>query len=392
MLSKYLYAMSNLGSQQQQSNSGSPMGTPTRTPTKSRENSPIRGLSFGSPESGVSLRVLSFDSPDSPKKRDSPDQKKFQSPPKMRKIAFGRKIDLGSHIKENEEENFPFSPTTYIVNLDNVPASSEKIGKPFPEFFSFLVKKGSISPTTDLPSRGNENKHEKKGSFFTASFIGDGYVIKKATAGNYGTLDKKDLVRSMKATAMCSGFQNCANVASFHINHRDDEKNADLTIVQEECEPLQKGHIRMYLLCIIDLLKSFIPKGLYPTDLKIKNFGMGKNGIVKWFDFDLKEVNLKKGFSFIKSGEFQQNGNPMFQQFILMLMEFYCPIGLDRNQAFGELNNLKGLLKSLNLLSSEKSISETMIEDFSEVLRNIGLSEEDNAYLVGLLTPPPSSQ
>jgi hypothetical protein len=124
----------------------------------------------------------------------------------------------------------------------------------------------------------------------------------------------------------------------------------------------------------------------------MKNFGMGKNGIVKWFDFDLKEVNLKKGFSFIKSGEFQQNGNPMFQQFILMLMEFYCPIGLDRNRAFGELNQQKGLLQKYGLLSSERSISETDIGDFAEVLRNIGLSEEDIAYLVGLIVPPASSQ
>jgi hypothetical protein len=41
-------------------------------------------------------------------------------------------------------------------------------------------------------------------------------------------------------------------------------------------------------------------------------------------------------------------------------------------------------------LSSENSISETTLEDFSEVLRNIGLSPEDNAYLVGLLTPASS--
>lgn len=363
-------------------------GSSTRTPTGSRENSPIRGLSFGSPKSEVSFGVLSFDST---QKRNSPDQK-LQSPHKMRKTGFGREIDLRNKVVREKEE-FPFSPTTYIVNLDNVPASDEKIGTPFPEFFKFLETNGSISPTTDLPSRGNEKGNEK-GSFFTASFIGDEYVIKKATAGNKGTLNKKDLVRNMKATAMCSGSPNCAKVESFHIDHREDEKNADLTIVQEECVPLKQGDILMYLLCIISLLKSFIPKGLYPTDLKMKNFGMGKDGMVKWFDFDLKEFISTKACSFIKSGEFQHNGNPEFQRFLLMLIEFYrqCQKGLRRETEFFKINNEIGLLNSLNLLSSEKSISETTINDFREVLRNIGLPEGDIAYLVGLLTPPASSQ
>jgi len=325
------------------------------------------------------------------KKRNSPGQK-LQSPPKMRKTRSGREIDLRSKVvRENEE--FPFSPTTYIVNLDNVPASDEKIGTPLPEFFKFLETNGSISPTTDLPSRGNEKGNET-GSFFTASFIGDEYVIKQATVGNKGTLNKKDLVRNMKATAMCSGSPNCAKVESFYIDHREDENNADLTIVQEECVPLKEGDILMYLLCIISLLKSFIPKGLYPTDLKMKNFGMGKDGMVKWIDLDLRSFILTNACSFIKSGEFQHNGNPEFQRFLLMLIEFYrqCQKGLRRETEFFKINNEIGLLKSLNLLSSEKSISETTIENFAEVLRNIGLSEEDNAYLVGLLTPPASSQ
>jgi hypothetical protein len=62
----------------------------------------------------------------------------------------------------------------------------------------------------------------------------------------------------------------------------------------------------------------------------------------------------------------------------------------DRKDVFRILNEQKRLLKSLGLLSSDRSISETTIEDFSEVLQNIRLSEEDNAYLVGLLTPPSS--
>ena len=73
-------------------------------------------------------------------------------------------------------------------------------------------------------------------------------------------------------------------------------------------------------------------------------------------------------------------------------MDFFRQIEENRKSEFAKLNEETGFLKSLNLLSSEKSVSETTIDDFAEVLQKIGLSDEDNAYLVGLLTPPHSSQ
>jgi hypothetical protein len=170
------------------------------------------------------------------------------------------------------------------------------------------------------------------------------------------------------------------------------EGHAKVIMVQKLCQPLQIGDARSFLLCINSLTRWLIPKRFYPTDLKRDNFGKDNNGSVKLFDFDLKIFVSTKACSFIKSGEFQHDGNPMFRQFLLMLMDFYRKIEENRKSEFAKLNKQAGLLKSLGLLSSEKSISETTIEDFAEVLRNIGLSEEDNAYLVGLLTPPASSQ
>jgi hypothetical protein len=350
-----------------------------------------------SPESPDGM-VLFADSPvRSPQTRESPKMSPNRSPSKMspkrspqrsvtkKPSKLRRGIDLFGNKATPPNEEFPFSPATYTVDLTK-PVYDGKIGSPLPEFFASL--NGSISQTTDLPPRGKE-VCDCSGSFFEASFIRD-EVVKTASLGPEGTIDKKDLVKVMDATALCSGNSNCAEVLSFHIDHRETEKKATVTIVQKQYRALQRNDILPFLMCIISLLRTYIPQGFCPTDLKIGNFGMGDDGFVRWFDFDFKPVAWMKAFIFIKSGEFQHSGNPEFQRFILMLMEFYCPIGLDRKQAFGELNNRKGLLQSLNLLDNDKPISMTTIHDFAIILSRIGLSEEDIAYLVGLLTPPSS--
>ena len=317
-------------------------------------------------------------------------------PPAPRKTKLGlpnveeNPVDLLGNMKK--EEKFPFVPAVYKVHLAITPPS-DGIRTPMPEFFKGLENAGSISPTTTpIPSTREPTKN---GSFFGFSPSPDGlHAIKTATVGSdgVGTLDKNRLVKVIRNTGVCCGSPQCASVSSFQIDHTKEEREADVCIVQELCQPLQIGDALPFLLCVISLLKWLIAKRFYPTDLKRDNFGKDKNGKVKWFDFDLKEYNLNKACSFIKSGEFQHNGNPMFQQFLLMLMDFYCEIDENRKSEFAKLNKQTGLLKSLKLLSSDNSVSETTIDDFVEVLRNIGLSEEDITYLVGLIVPPPSSQ
>ena len=323
----------------------------------------------------------------SPQTRGSPSKMSPQGSVTKKASKLRRGIDLFGNNATPPKEEFPFSPATYTVDWTKR-VSDEKTRSPLPEFFAFLKKNSSILETTDLPPMGN-NVCDCSGSFFDASFV-SGQVIKTASLGPEGTIDKKDLVKLMDATALCSGNSDCAEVLSFHIDHRDNVKDATVTIVQKQYSALQRNDILPFLMCIISLLRTYIPHGFCPTDLKIGNFGMGDDGFVRWFDFDFKPVAWMKAFIFIKSGEFQHSGNPEFQRFILMLMEFYCPIGLDRKQAFGELNNRKGLLQSLNLLDNDKPISVTTIHDFAIILSRIGLSEEDIAYLVCLLTPPSS--
>jgi hypothetical protein len=294
--------------------------------------------------------------------------------------------------KEEENKEFPFVPATYEVDLTKS-ASSDGIKTPMPQFFKGLEEKGSISQTsTPIPLTVKPTIH---GSFFGFSPTSDGLGIKTGTvagSNGKGTLDKKKLVKVINDASICCGSPQCAKVHSFHIDHTNKESEADVSIVQELCQPLQRGYALRFLLCVISLLRWLIPKGFYSTDLKMNNFGEAKDGAIKWFDFDLKDFVSTKPCSFIKSGEFQHERNPMFQQFLLMLMEFYRQIDENRKSEFAKLNKQAGLLKSLNLLSSEKSISETTIDDFAEVLQKIGLSEEDNAYLVGLIVPPASSQ
>lgn len=363
--------------------------------------SPVRGMPiFGSAydESPVKGFTL-FGYLDEPSTKTGPPK----MPPALRKTKLGlpeveKPIDLllgddKGKEKEKEKEEFPFVPATYEVNLTQH-APSVGIKTPMPKFFKGLENAGSISPkTTPIPSTGEQTT---RGSFFGFSPSPDGFhAIKTATvagSNEEGPLDKKRFVKIINNTVICNGSPQCATVHSFQVDHTKKENKADITIVQELCQPLQIGEALPFLGCVISLSKWLIPKGFYQTDVKKDNFGKDKDGNVKWFDFDLKEFVSTKACSLIKSREFQHNGNPMFQQFLLMLMDFYRQIEENRKSEFAKLNEQAGLLKSLGLLSSERSISETTIDDFAKVLRNIGLSEEDIAYLVGLLTPPASSQ
>jgi len=364
-----------------------------------KTGSPIRGMTLfgsaydGSPVRGMTLFV------GRPEISHTVEEDPKTPPPAPRKTKLGlpeveKPVDLVGNIPKEDKkpEQFPFVPAVYDVDLTKSPPSNG-IKTPMPEFFKGLENAGSISPTTTpIPSR---EEPIKSGSFFRFSPSTNGSnAIKTATVGSngFGTLDKKRLVKCINDTVVCNGSPQCASVLSFHIDHTKQEREADVCIVQELCDPLQIGDALPFLLCVISLLKWLIPKGFYPTDLKKDNFGKDKDGNVKWFDFDIKDFVFTKPCSFIKSGEFQHDGNPMFQQFILMLMDFYRQIDENRKSEFAKLNKQAGLLKSLGLLTDKKSISETTLDDFREVLRNVGLSDEDIAYLVGLIVPPASSQ
>lgn len=368
-------------------NFGSP---PKRTCHQDDTESPVRGMPlFGSPSGSPVKGFALFGGIEDSRTPPPAPRKTRLGLPTVKKPFNLLQDDNG---KEEKHEEFPFVPATYNVNLkQNAPL--DHIKTPMPRFFKGLETAGSISPTTtSIPSTREPTKN---GSFFGFSPSSDGsHAIKTATVGSdgVGTLDKKRLAKVINDTVICNGSPQCAKVDSLHIDHTDMEGRAKVIMVQDLCHPLPIGNALPFLLCVISLLKWLIPKGFYSTDLKRDNFGKDDLEYVKWFDFDLKEYKSNKACSLIKSGEFQHDGNPMFQQFLLMLIEFYRQIDENRKSEFAKLNKQTGLLKSLGLLSDDKSVSETTIEDFCEVLGNVGLSDEDIAYLVGLIVPPPSSQ
>ena len=349
----------------QQLNSGSPMGTPTGTATGSRENSPIRGLLF---EVSPMKRMSNFDSP-SPKKGKGISL--VQSPPDVISTQSTFQFNMGSPIPD-------ISTRVSVRELLNSLADSHVISQ--------ISNSGRISPSTPVLGTG---------SFATVSSSPNSpkCVLKTYKLGANGKksnssspkVDNTMLLRMLGALNSSKQIPECcAQVDSITISQNGDDW--EMNIKQQKCSELSND-AKPLLECVVALLRKFVPKGQYPTDIKKSNFGFNEDGQAVWFDFDFKEVKKGKIPSLVSSGEFQFEGNEQFKQLLLVLLDFFIEIKEDRKEIFRELNQQKGLLQKYRLLSSDRSIYETEIDDFAEVLQKIELSEEDIAYLVGLLTP-----
>ena len=355
-------------------------------------------------------------SPTSPHKRRS--RLNFGSPA----VSPAARLNFGSPAVSHDESSSGKESTIFMVNSETppppVPEPKKKEGDielavPVSEFLLSLNEYGVLSP---LPSKTAAFSSPLTppvglGSFTTAYQSPDdaNYVIKISKLGTNGKskngdspkVDNKELLRFLIASYNCLGNPNCAKVSKTRISQNPDGMWM-LCVKQEKCSPLTCDDAKAVLECFIALLRKFLPTGVYPKDFKISNLGKNVFGKVVWFDFDFGTVNKKKPVpSIVSSGDFQFDGNELFQRLLLALIELFCPpitsffrepLIKDRKDVFRVLNQQKGLLQRYGLLSSEKSVSETTIEDFSEVLRKIGLSEEDIAYLVGLIVPPASSQ
>ena len=312
--------------------------------------------------------------------------------------------------------------TIFVVNPETppppVPETKKKEGDielavPVSEFLRSLNAYGVLShlPSGMTAFSSPSTPPVGKGSFATAFQSPDDpdCVVKISELGTNGKnrkgdaskLDNKDLLSFLIASNKCLGDPNCAKVAGITMCQTPDG-SWKMCVEQEKCSPLTREDATKVLECFIALLRKFLPTGVYPKDFKISNFGKNASGQVVWFDFDFGTVNKKKPVpSIVSSGDFQFDGNEQFQRWLLALIELFCPpitsffrepLIKDRKDVFRELNQQKGLLQRYGLLSSEKSVSETRIEDFCEVLRRLCLSEEDISYLVGIVTPPPFSQ
>lgn len=364
------------------------------------EASPVGELNFGSPVR-TPMAELNFGSP-------------VKSPAAQLNFWFTDDASSGQALSEES--------IIFVVNPETppppVPETKKKekgdieLAVPVSEFLRSLRDRGVLSP---LPSKTHTFSSPStpslgSGSFTTAFQSPDNpnNVIKILDLGTNGKnrngdspkLDNKGLLESLIAFNKCLDDPNCAKVSGINMYQTNDGWR--MCVEQEKCSLLTCDDAKAVLKCFIALLRKFLPSGVYPKDFKISNFGKNASDQVVWFDFDFGTVNKKKPVpSIVSSGDFQFDGNEQFQRLLLALIELFCPpitsfftthLIRDRKDVFRILNQENGLLQKYCILSSDKSVSETTIEDFAEVLRNIGLSPEDIAYLVGLLTPPASSQ
>jgi hypothetical protein len=390
---------------------------------------PTRRLTFGSPteeekESTVSpvpTRRLTFGSPAEEESTVSPVPTRmltFGSPGEEHlagQLTFG--LDFGSSAVSAVESSSGEEFTMFVVNQETPPPpvpekkkneddeDDLKLAVPLLDFIFSLENHMVLSPVVPIqPIKPSLEKKIAEGSsaeVFQMNQVNDKKTVRKVyllgtNGNNRGTrkhIDNKDLLKMLSAFNRSRGNLQCARVDGITIF-----KNGDIwemNVVQEECSALTDKDVRRYLRCIISLLQDFIPMGqgqFVPTDFKKVNFGVDGNGEVVWIDFDFKKHEFGNVPDVCSSGEFIFNGNEKFQRLLLSILDFFLEVKSERKEAFRALNDKKSLLQGLGLLDSDKSISETTLDDFREVLQKIELSEEDIAYLVGLLTPPASSQ
>ena len=327
-------------------------------------------------------------------------------------FMFPKETNL-ENSQNNEYIVIPNITPPPVPNINKPNKNDIKLAVPVLMFLSSLHERGVLS---SLPNRMTKfyfpsTPKVGSGSFTTAfhSPTNPNCVVKISELGTNGKrrngdsprIDNKGLLELLIASNKCLDDPNCAKVSEVKM-YQTPDGSWRMWVEQEKCSLLTYDDAKAILECFIALLRKFLPTGVYPKDFKVSNFGKNASGRVVWFDYDFGTLNKKKRVpSVVSSGDFQIDGNEQFKRMLLALIELFChpitsffhePLVKDRKDVFRVLNQQKGVLQRYRLLSSDKSIFETTLDDFTEVLRKIGLSEEDNAYLVGLLTPPASSE
>jgi hypothetical protein len=310
-----------------------------------------------------------------------------------------RTIQKGSESPQKKkfiEQHFVCSP--------NIEAKSAKALDSLKELCEHLTTDEVFIPS--LQPRKSSSPIITKGSFFNVrNGISPQTVEKTARIGSNqranldpestssACMTKKDMLELLHAIRKSHGNPQVARVFAMKFSHLKKDDGV-LIVEQEACSPLPKNMQGLIGLiqCIIALYRA----GLPVSDVKPANFMVTAEGLIVCVDLDLRES--KKGvYKLVASGEYTHtigfDVSEQFKQLLLVFLETLGhPIVGERKSTLRALYQQKGLLQSYSLLSSDRSIYETTIEDFIQVLRKVGISDTDIAYLVGLIVPPASSQ
>jgi hypothetical protein len=316
------------------------------------------------------------------------------------KIYIRRTIQKNSESPQKEkfiERHFVCSPS--------MEAKSAKALDPLKEFSKNLVNDKVFTPSPQPPVQ-SLSPIIGTGSFFSVrNGISPKTVEKTAKIGSNqdaildpesmssACMTKKDMLELLNALRISHGNPQVAKTLEMYFSHVSKD-NGNLALIQEKCRPLPQNMDGLLGLmqCVIALYRA----GLPISDVKPANFMVTVEGRIVCVDLDLRKQ--KKGlYKLVASGEYTHtigfNVSEQFKQLLLVFLETLGhPIVGDRKPAFRGLYEEKGLLQCYELLSSDRSVSETTLDDFRKVLQNIRLSDEDITYLVGLITPSAFSQ
>ncbi len=370
--------------------------SPRRSPSKKSpsngspsRSSPVKKFSFGSPSNG------------SPPRRSHIREFSFGSPPRR---SPARKISSGSHFKKSPIREKQFVPRHFVCS-PNVIVKSANTRDPLKVFCHSLTNDGVFTQSPQ-PHHESSSPIIGAGSFFeTREGTTHGTVEKQAFVGSNSRtnlspsdkrikMSKKDVLNLLDALQKSHGNPQVVKLFEIYFSQTG-EHDGTLTLIQEKCTPLQKNvsGLISFVKCIIALYKA----GLTISDVKPDNFMIDACGNVVCIDLDLRKAKDGSGgglYKLVASGEYSHTTicasyeveSPQFQQLLLVFIEtLSVPIVGNRKDTFREVNQTKGLLQSILLLSSNKSVSETNIDDFREVLRNIELANDDINYLVDLI-------
>ena len=345
---------------------------------------------FGTPDEGTALfRTALFGTPDEGTALFGTSL--FRTPDEGTAL-FGTALEK----KEFVEQYYNCSITT--------PIKSAGSRDPLCDFCINLIDDGVFTKSQQPPHLAT-SPSIGEGSFFSVhEGMSPKTVVKTANVGSnsrsnldptssQALMTKTDVLALLNAIHRSHGNPQVVKILEMYFSHLSEDTGV-LMIEQEKCSPLPKSKDGLFDLiqCVIALYRA----GLPISDVKPANFMVTDDGRVVCVDLDLKDP--KKGvYKFVVSGEYTHtigfDVSEQFKQLLLVFLETLGhPIVGDRKPAFRDLYQQKGLLQRYGLLSSDRSVSETTIDDFAEVLQKIGLSEEDITYLVSLIVPPTSSQ
>ena len=313
--------------------------------------------------------------------------------------------DMTTDMKHEPNESglkTPFIPQRYNISLSSPISPDVSPRSPLTDFCKGLVETNFFIPDDSEPRPEKIVQNIESlahGSFFTveSGFLNDVPVVQKtATVASMCVsnidptvftkpMDKKFFLNYLLGLKTTIGNANFVQPTSIVFTQMSDS-TGELVVVQPFCRPIPTTRfwVRQFLECLMEILQSHIPI----TDVKPENFGI-LNGRVVCLDPDIGKQKPGKVHKLVVSVEYDIEDINKFQKLLLVLMKLMGE-QLVSKEEFRTLYIQKGVLIKYKLLDTDKSISETDINDFIMIINRLcpQAPQEHIDLLVKVLTVP----